>query len=379
MQVEQKNSHQLLEEVVQGKRRAYAWGVGYFFEACRFLHNIPLHAAVHTSPDMLGKTVHGLRVISPDSLQDLDPATSLIIGYSSQFRSQIEEYCKKIPSVPLMFYDDPAFLSGKRMQKIISSLRLAIESEILKPAQLRLINQSTAHFTASSKLNDLGAGYSFLSEFVNDVGLALTRQVHFIYHENIHGDIAEFGTCSGTTASFLASAMANAEYQPKARGHADEPSRKLHLFDSFQGLPAITNELDIRAGWREGEYKDKTEAELTAMVQQYLPADSVCTYPGWFKDTLASLPKDQKFSLVHVDCDIYESTIDILDYLFAHDHFSDGCTIFFDDWNCGAASPDLGERRAWSEMVEKYKVRFTDCGNYSAYGNKFIVHMKRHA
>jgi hypothetical protein len=90
------------------------------------------------------------------------------------------------------------------------------------------------------------------------------------------------------------------------------------------------------------------------------------------------LAAGQKFSLVHVDCDIYESTIDVLDYLFANNHISDGGAIFFDDWNCGAASPDLGERRAWNEMVVKYRIRFTDCGNYSAYGNKFIIHAASH-
>jgi hypothetical protein len=78
---------------------------------------------------------------------------------------------------------------------------------------------------------------------------------------------------------------------------------------------------------------------------------------------------------VHIDCDLYESTIDVLDYLLAHHHLADGCAIFFDDWNCSNASPAFGERRAWNEMVEKYQIRFSDCGDYSIYGHKFLVHL----
>jgi len=379
MQTEQQNTPQLLEEVRQGARHAYAWGVGYIFEACRLLHGITLQAAIHTSPEMIGKVLHGLPIIAPEDLLKLAPETTLIIGYSSTFRSQIAEYCKRIPSVPVIYYDDPSILSRKHIRDMLSSLKLAAESGIVHPSTLRLIHQATASPSASAAMGTNVQSYSYLSEFVSDVRRALTRHVHFIHYENIQGDIAEFGTCSGTTASFLAAAMDGAFYGLRGKTEdVEEQPRKLHLFDSFKGLPAITNELDIRAGWKEGSYKDKSEAELNAMVQQYLPAESVRTYAGWFKDTLKSLAADQKFALVHVDCDIYESTIDVLDYLFANNHISDGGAIFFDDWNCGAASPDLGERRAWNEMVEKYKIRFTDCGNYSAYGNKFIIHSASH-
>jgi hypothetical protein len=380
MQTDQQNTHQLLEEVRQGARHAYAWGIGYTFEACRLLHGIPLQAAIHTAPELIGKVQHGLPLIAPEDLLKLAPETTLIIGYSSTFRAQIAEYCRRIPSVPVIFYDDPSILSRNRILEILSSLKLAAESGIVHPFTLQLIHQATANPSGSAAEGTNEQSYSYLSEFVSDVRRALTKQVHFIHYENIPGDIAEFGTCSGTTASCLASAMAGAFYSLRGKiENVEEQPRKLHLFDSFKGLPAITNELDIRAGWKEGSYKDKSEAELNAMVQQYLPADSVRTYAGWFKDTLKSLAAGQKFSLVHVDCDIYESTIDVLDYLFANNHISDGGTIFFDDWNCGAASPDLGERRAWNEMVKKYRINFTDCGNYSAYGNKFIIHSASHA
>ena len=84
---------------------------------------------------------------------------------------------------------------------------------------------------------------------------------------------------------------------------------------------------------------------------------------------------DTKFAIIHIDCDLYESTMDVLDYLFENKHLLDGCMIFFDDWNCGNASPHLGERRAWSEITKKYNVNYSDCGEYSCAGHKFIVHL----
>lgn len=373
------DSSRLLDEVRNGKRKAYAWGVGYFFDACSFLHGIPLHAGVHTSNELIGTHQHGLRIVAPDELLKLDPETSLVIGYSSQFRDQITQFCRKAPQLPVIFYDDPALLNRKRIQEIISSLRLAAESGVLKAADLRLLNQATGG-AAPAPASGADQGFEFWAVFKRDVCNALTRQVHFIFQENLQGDIAEFGTYSGTSASFLASAMADAPMQPRALGGSSvQPQRILHLFDSFQGLPEITHDLDKRAGWKAGQFTDKTEAQLKSMVGQYLHSDAVKTYPGWFKDTMKLLPNGQKFALVHVDCDIYESTIDVLDYLFSHEHIGEGCALFFDDWNCGAANPDLGERRAWREMVEKHSIRYTDCGNYSAFGNKFLIHVKKHS
>jgi hypothetical protein len=144
MQTEQQNTHQLLEEVRQGARHVYSWGIGYIFEACRLLHGIPLQAAIHTSPELIGKVLHGLRIIAPEDLLKLAPETTLIIGYSSTFRSQIAEYCKRIPGVPVIYYDDPSILGHKRIREILLSLKLAAESGTVHPSTLKLIHQATA-------------------------------------------------------------------------------------------------------------------------------------------------------------------------------------------------------------------------------------------
>ena len=36
--------------------------------------------------------------------------------------------------------------------------------------------------------------------------------------------------------------------------------------------------------------------------------------------------------------------------------------------------PDFGERRAWKEVVEKYKIQYSDQGPYGFASHRFIVH-----
>ena len=369
------NVHQILDEVRKGERKAYAWGAGYMFNACRDLHGLPLHAMIHTAPDRAGTRVRGLPVVGPEVLLKADAANTLVIGYSAQYREEIREFCSKVPGLALIFFDDPTLLDRDRMSELVTCLRDAGQSGVLKGYQVRMLKEALAQSDpAPTAVPELETGYAFFGEFFRDIWRALSRQVHFIFQENVSGDMIEFGTYTGTTASYLAAAMADAMNRPSLFEHELPPERRLHLYDSFQGLPKITSDVDIAAGWKEGRYRDKSAAELRVVVEKYLPSHLIEIHEGWFRDTLSQIPKSQKFSLVHIDCDIYESTIEVLDYLFANQHLSDGCAIFFDDWNCGLASPDLGERRAWGEIVGKYSFRYTDCGNYSAYGNKFLIH-----
>ena len=96
---------------------------------------------------------------------------------------------------------------------------------------------------------------------------------------------------------------------------------------------------------------------------------------GWFTQTLRQIPPTARFAMLHLDCDLYASTFEVLDYLFGQRMVTDGCMLFFDDWNCNQASPRWGQRRAWRELVDKYRVEFSDCGDYGILSHKFIVHI----
>jgi O-methyltransferase len=109
----------------------------------------------------------------------------------------------------------------------------------------------------------------------------------------VPGAIAEVGVFRGGTARVIG----------EAKGE-----RTLHLFDTFQGLPAPK---DIDTGFAEGEYSCSLEA-----VKAFLAGiPDVHCYKGLFPATGAPVA-DQLFSFVHLDVDLYESTREALAFFY---------------------------------------------------------------
>lgn len=217
----------------------------------------------------------------------------------------------------------------------------------------------------------------------NDAALAaLAASVDYAHAAAVPGDVVEFGCFAGRSAQALAASIAASasDYSNTDKLHGLAP-RRLWVLDSFLGLPDAELDGDrdsphVRAGvwrWRVDEDKSAPLAEAVAqMCRDHLPPDQVMVVPGWFRDTLHLIPPETRFAVVHVDCDLYESTSDVLQYLVAHCMFSDGCSLLFDDWYCNRGNPRFGEQRAWSEI--KHALDFTDWGPYGNLGRRFIVH-----
>ncbi|MEZ0227146.1 MAG: TylF/MycF/NovP-related O-methyltransferase [Planctomycetota bacterium] len=201
---------------------------------------------------------------------------------------------------------------------------------------------------------------------------ALVLAVEYALGSAVEGDICEFGSMTGRTGRVLAAAMA-------AFGQPGSP-RTIHLFDSFEGLPASTNEIDRRSAhvtsgvWGAGTCKGITPQELRVRCEEYLSPPRVKIYEGWFAKTVSEIPSGTRFSVLHVDCDLYQSTLDCLDPLFAKAMVAPGAALLFDDWNCNRASSDRGERLAWAELSKKYAISHSDWGSYGWAGHRFIVH-----
>ncbi len=198
---------------------------------------------------------------------------------------------------------------------------------------------------------------------------ALLFAMEYVWGAAVEGDVVEFGTMTGRTANVLAAAMASFRHDGE-----------LHLFDSFEGMPEATSQLDktsfhVKAGvWSAGTLKGIGPSALRIKCRRHLADNRIFIHEGWFKDTIKKLPDGKKFGLIHVDSDLYQSTIDVLDPLFSRRMVSEGAALLFDDWNCNRASNQLGERRAWRELAEKYRVDFSDGGDYGWAGHRFTVH-----
>ena len=210
-----------------------------------------------------------------------------------------------------------------------------------------------------------------------DKARALADGVNYVYLMAVEGDVAEFGTMTGRSAVALAASVAvnNERHRNDVRG-----KKRAWFFDSFEGLPEARFEIDAKSHhvstglWAPGKCKGLDEGRFARLVARYLPRSDFTVLKGWFKDTVPKVDPAARFAMVHVDGDLYESAIDVLFNLFERKLVAKGAIIFFDDWDCNAADPEAGERRAWNEAVSRFNIRYSDQGPYSTSCHRFIVH-----
>lgn len=133
-------------------------------------------------------------------------------------------------------------------------------------------------------------------------------------------------------------------------------------FDSFEGLPEI-GAVDRQEIWQKGGLATAEEDFIRLCTAHGIPRERLRTVRGFYDKSLTRELVDQlapsKAAVVYVDCDLYESTIPVLE--FARHFLQPGTVIVFDDWNCFLADPGRGERRAFYEFGERYRdLRFEE-------------------
>jgi hypothetical protein len=136
--------------------------------------------------------------------------------------------------------------------------------------------------------------------------------------------------------------------------------KKFYGFDSFIGLPKETVDTNNPEYWPEGAFSGVSPDE----VKGKLPFVNI--KPGWFKDTLnvqtLSEVSQHQIGILHIDCDLYTSTIDVLEWIIQNNLLVDGTIVIYDDWGGhyynNVGEYDCGEGKAHKEMCEKYGLEF---------------------
>lgn len=149
--------------------------------------------------------------------------------------------------------------------------------------------------------------------------------------------------------------------------HKADESRKIYAFDSFQGI-AQHNDKDIEFTEVHGKGTgDPRQSNGVTSVPLQICKDNITRFgcnldkfvfvEGWFIDTLPKLT-DEKFSIVRLDCDVYESYVTCLEYLYPR--LSKGGYLIIDDWHLSGCKTALSEY-----FGERYKdfVEDTFLGN----------------
>lgn len=137
----------------------------------------------------------------------------------------------------------------------------------------------------------------------------------------VEGDVAECGVRNGKSSLYMLSVAG--------------PERKFHLFDSFEGISDPRPELDkIDTAFIDGgehrAYRTDDEKATRARLSEY--GKQVRIYKGWIPEKFRKV-SDQKFCLVHIDVDLYDPTIQSLEFFY--DRLSPGGMIICDDYGSG--------------------------------------------
>jgi hypothetical protein len=165
------------------------------------------------------------------------------------------------------------------------------------------------------------------------------------------GDFVECGVFAGSNAAAMARAIMDAEWVPGTDGkmHEHKSKRRMHLFDSFVGIP--------QAGPEDREFITAAHpAGLSAcplhdvqahMREWGIPDELLVWHPGWFFDTLEqSWPEPHGISaiaLLRLDGDLYESTKDCMQHLYPL--VTPGGWVICDDFHLS------GARKAVEQVV----------------------------
>ncbi len=142
------------------------------------------------------------------------------------------------------------------------------------------------------------------------------------------GDIAEVGVYEGGTSKIIAKSC---------------PNKKIHLFDTFLGMPDINKDIDLH---KKGDFGNGS----VDIVRRFLTdCDNVIFHAGLFPKTAKGL-ESTIFCFVHIDADLYASIRDCLNFFY--DKMTTGGIMVFHDWE-DVLCP--GVKRAINEFFKNKK------------------------
>lgn len=195
----------------------------------------------------------------------------------------------------------------------------------------------------------------------------------YVCAENVPGDYLEFGTFKGDSFIEAYRKIESAiqywgtdnknytSYTDKSRWKNSLPEFKkkepvrYFAFDSFDGLPDPQGIDKGHPRLCKGRYDCSEEQFKKNLRDNDVNLSKVITVPGYYEKTLTSETKRlvglKSAAIVMLDCDFYESTKLVLDFIT--DLIADGTIIIFDDWFVYRGNPELGMQRACREWLER--------------------------
>ena len=194
-------------------------------------------------------------------------------------------------------------------------------------------------------------GRDWPSQAETMIGTARMRNLRTLtqraLEEHVPGDLIETGVWRGGACIYMRGILAA----------AGDAKRRVFVADSFCGLPPPDEAVyPADAGDAHHTYPQLavSRADVEANFQRYgLMDEQVIFLEGWFKDTLPTAPLDQ-LAILRLDGDMYESTMDALNALYAK--VSPGGFVIVDDYvlnACKMAIDDFRSRHGISATMHE--------------------------
>jgi len=202
---------------------------------------------------------------------------------------------------------------------------------------------------------------------VSEFGM-LAQAFEFAKTNGIAGDYFEFGLWRGK--SFGWARLMARRYRVNGI--------KFRGFDSFRGLP--TSEEKQYNIWSKGQYAIGRPEFEGLLRRKGFKAGEYILVEGMYSDSLTPKLSAElqalgvKAAIVYIDCDLYESTRDVL--RFIRPFLQDGTVLCFDDYFAFRGRPDMGEQRALAEFQRANpEVRMTPYVVFGSLGMSFLCHL----
>lgn len=195
-------------------------------------------------------------------------------------------------------------------------------------------------------------------------------------------DVYAFGVFAGRSMQLISRSF------PVAGGFS-----RLWGFDSFQGIPNdgsnvnpdcasgncdykrpvrgdevglvgnykhVAKEFYFPGSWNVSDELGTTEfLEIVSMLDSKIDDKRVNWVRGFYNESLTSMTAKllpfRPALLVDLDCDLYSSTVQALDWMLTHGLIVPGTVLYYDDWIHGGPE---GQQKAHEEMMEKHGVTF---------------------
>jgi O-methyltransferase len=168
--------------------------------------------------------------------------------------------------------------------------------------------------------------------------------VETIVRDDVEGDLIEAGSWRGGASLVMRATLDT----------LDGPDRTVYVADSFEGIPEQDDPTTTQDEWEAIDYLAVPLEEVRENFARLGLQGGVEFVPGFFADTMPPL-RGQRWSLVRVDGDTYESTRVVLEALYAG--LSMGGYLVVDDYGaleeCRQAVDEFRAEQGIEEPLEE--------------------------